>query len=103
MDDFGTGYSSLERILQLPFDIIKFDRTMVIASRTDSKSSTIVKSMAQLFADLNYSILFEGIEDKEDEKRCCSMSASYLQGYLYSKPVRIEDFVELKLDGLGSK
>lgn len=91
LDDFGTGYSSLERILQLPFDIIKFDRTMVIASRTDSKSSTIVKSMAQLFADLNYSILFEGIEDKEDEKRCCSMSASYLQGYLYSKPVPIDE------------
>ncbi|MBQ9009515.1 MAG: EAL domain-containing protein [Clostridia bacterium] len=90
LDDFGTGYSSLERILQLPFDIIKFDRTMVMASRTGAQA-IIVKRMAQLFADLNYSVLFEGIEDEEDEQRCCSMSASYLQGYRYSKPVPIDE------------
>ena len=91
LDDFGTGYSSLERIMQLPFDIIKFDRTMTLASKTDSRPATIVKRMSQLFAELNYSVLFEGVETEEDERRCCSMSASYLQGYRYSKPVPIDE------------
>ncbi len=93
LDDFGTGYSSMERIMQLPFDIIKFDRSLVIASRSNAKSAAMVRSMAQLFRELNYSVLYEGVEDEADEDRCGDMSASYLQGYKYSRPVPI---LELK-------
>ena len=91
LDDFGTGYSSMERIMQLPFDIIKFDRSLVVASASDAKSATIVRSMAQLFSDLHYSVLYEGIETSSDEERCGAMSASYLQGYKYSRPVPLAD------------
>ena len=91
LDDFGTGYSSLERIMQLPFDIIKFDRSLVIASGSDVKSRQIVKNMARLFADMNFSVLYEGVEDDADEERCVEMSASYLQGYKYSRPVPISE------------
>ena len=91
LDDFGTGYSNMERIMQLPFDIIKFDRSMVLVSASDSKSATIVNRLAQLFAELHYSVLYEGIETDSDEDRCCHMSASYLQGFKYSKPVPIHE------------
>ena len=91
LDDFGTGYSSMERIMQLPFDIIKFDRSLVIASATDPKAAAMVRSMAQLFRDLDYSVLYEGIETTTDEERCSGMSASYLQGYKYSRPVPLEE------------
>ncbi len=91
LDDFGTGFSNMERILKLPFDIIKFDRSMVMAGRTDKRSEEIVRRLAGMFSDLEYSVLYEGIEDEEDEKRCIEMSASYLQGYKYSKPIPIGD------------
>ena len=91
LDDFGTGYSSMERIMQLPFDIIKFDRSLVSASASYDKAEAMVKNMAQLFKDLNYSILYEGIENEADEERCCGMSASYLQGNKYSRPVPISE------------
>ena len=39
---------------------------------------------------MNYSVLYEGVEDDTDEERCKEMSASYLQGYKYSRPVPIE-------------
>ena len=89
LDDFGTGYSNMERIMELPFDIIKFDRTMVAASAGDERSEKIVESLAHMFADMEYSVLYEGVEDEMDEKRCRGMSASYLQGYKYSRPVPI--------------
>ncbi|MCR5788385.1 MAG: EAL domain-containing protein [Lachnospiraceae bacterium] len=89
LDDFGTGYSNMERIMKLPFDIIKFDRSLVIASQSDKRSEEIVARLAGLFAELHYSVLYEGIEDEDDEKRCINMSASYLQGYKYSKPIPI--------------
>ncbi|MBR1509003.1 MAG: EAL domain-containing protein [Eubacterium sp.] len=91
LDDFGTGYSNMERIMNLPFDIIKFDRSLVIASQSDKRSEEIVGKLAGMFAELHYSVLYEGVEDEEDEKRCINMHASYLQGYKYSKPIPIED------------
>ena len=91
LDDFGTGYSNMERIMELPFDIIKFDRSLVIASGTGERSEKIVENLAHLFKDMEYSVLYEGVEDDTDEERCKEMSASYLQGYKYSRPVPIEE------------
>ena len=94
LDDFGTGYSNMERIMELPFDIIKFDRSMVVASGMDERSETIVRSLARMFRDMKYSVLYEGVEDEKDEERCRAMSAAYLQGYRYSRPVPIEQLRE---------
>lgn len=90
LDDFGTGYSNMERIMELPFDIIKFDRSMVIASGVSERSRRIVLSLANMLSELDYSVLYEGVEKDADEEMCIGMSASYLQGYKYSKPVPIE-------------
>ena len=90
LDDFGTGYSNMERIMELPFDIIKFDRSMVMACSINERSHRIVVNLANMLAEMNYAVLFEGVEKDTDEAMCVSMSASYLQGYKYSKPVPIE-------------
>ena len=94
LDDFGTGYSNFERIMELPFDIIKFDRSLVLASDKEKKSEIMVSSLAHLFKEMNYSVLYEGVENESDEERCKKMYASYLQGYKYSKPIPIEKLTE---------
>ena len=91
LDDFGTGYSNMERILELPFDIIKFDRSMVIAGSHSKRSEQVLGSLAELFSKLNYSVLYEGVENEKDEQMCCDLNASYLQGYKYSKPIPISE------------
>ena len=91
LDDFGTGYSNMERIMELPFDIIKFDRSLVLASGSDNRSEKMVGSLANMFKDLDYSVLYEGVENENDEEMCINMAASYLQGYKYSKPIPIID------------
>ena len=94
LDDFGTGYSNMERIMALPFDIIKFDRSMVTASGGSERSRQIVGALANMFYELNYSVLYEGVEKDSDEAMCRNMRATYLQGYKYSKPVPIEKLRE---------
>ena len=94
LDDFGTGYSNMERILELPFDIIKFDRSMVIAGSQSKRSEQVLGSLADLFSRLNYSVLYEGVEDEKDEEMCRGLSASYLQGYKYSRPIPIGELRE---------
>lgn len=91
LDDFGTGYSNFERIMEIPFDIIKFDRIMLIGSSKSRSSGFMVSTFAQMFNRLNYSVLFEGVEDDSDEKKCISMNARYLQGYKYSRPIPINN------------
>ena len=91
LDDFGTGYSNFERIMEIPFDIIKFDRSMLIESVKNDSSKYMVTTFASMFNDLNYSVLFEGVEDDRDEEQCRRMFAKYLQGYKYSKPIPIGD------------
>ena len=91
LDDFGTGYSNFERIMEIPFDIIKFDRSLLIESVKNDSSKYMVSTFASMFNDLNYSVLFEGVEDERDEEACRNMFAKYLQGYKYSKPIPIGD------------
>ena len=91
LDDFGTGYSNFERIMELPFDIIKFDRSLVIACGTDVKSEKMVTHLASMFSAMDYSVLYEGVETESDEEKCIRMNARYLQGYKYSKPIPIEE------------
>ena len=83
----------MERIMELPFDIIKFDRSLVLASTNNPKSKKMVSHMAHMFNDMNYSVLYEGVESEEDEINLTKMSAQYLQGYKYSKPIPIEKLV----------
>ena len=90
LDDFGTGYSNFDRIMELPVDIIKFDRSLVIESSKDKDSEYMVYTFADMFNKLNYHVLYEGIETPSDERRCIRMFAQYLQGYKYSKPIPIE-------------
>jgi len=99
LDDFGTGYSNFERLIGLPIDIIKFDRSLTILSSKNEESEFMVGSFSEIFKKAEYQILFEGVEDETDEQRCINMNAQYLQGYKYSKPIPIEqlkDFLEKK-------
>ncbi len=90
LDDFGTGYSNVERIMELPFDIIKFDRSLVIESSKSEHSAYMVNTFADMFRHLDYRVLYEGVEDDNDEERCIRMYAQYLQGFKYSRPIAIE-------------
>lgn len=86
LDDFGTGYSNMERIMELPFDIIKFDRSMVIACSSGERFKTMVGNTANMFAKMDYDVLYEGVETDTDETMCKDMAAVYLQGFKYSRP-----------------
>lgn len=91
LDDFGTGYSNFVRIIGLPIDIIKFDRSLTSLASKNKASRFLVGSFSEIFIQSNYQVLFEGVEDDKEEQQCIEMKALYLQGYKYSKPVPMDD------------
>jgi diguanylate cyclase (GGDEF)-like protein len=87
VDDFGTGYSSLSYLHRLPLDILKIDRSLVVAMRQGSKHMSIVRAIIALATTLGLETTAEGVEDAEQADLLREMGCTHGQGYLWSRPV----------------
>lgn len=87
LDDFGTGYSNLTSVLQIPLDIVKLDKSLIWASMEDESSATLVRHVSSAFSELGMKVLAEGVETQEQNEFACDCGCSYIQGYLYAKPM----------------
>lgn len=93
VDDFGTGFSSLSLLRELPINQIKIDRSFIKDMLTQPADYAIVESTLFLASRLNCKVVAEGIENKALRDTLTSMKCDYLQGYYYSKPININDFI----------
>ena len=94
MDDFGSGYSSLNVLKDLPVDMIKLDMRFLSAD-LKGRGGIIIGSMVQMAKWLNSSTIAEGVETIEQADFMKSIGCSYVQGYLYSRPIPEDAFMEL--------
>ena len=95
LDDFGTGYASLTYLVELPIDRIKIDRSFVDGVEDDLKKQAVVKGILAISNGLNIPCLGEGIETKEQLAWLEHAGCNGAQGYLLSKPVKVETLVEV--------
>ncbi|MBQ9605206.1 MAG: EAL domain-containing protein [Firmicutes bacterium] len=93
MDDFGSGYSSLNVLKDLPVDIIKLDMRF-FSGEIGGRGGTIINAVVQMTKWLNTPVVAEGVETLEQADYMKSIGCNYIQGYLYSKPVTEEEFIE---------
>ncbi len=91
LDDFGFGYSSLSMLKDFSIDTIKLDRGFFV--NESQKSRIVVENMIRLAHDMDIEIVAEGIEEKEQVELLRKLGCDLIQGYYYSKPLSISDFV----------
>ena len=93
IDDFGTGYSSLGYIKKFSHILskIKIDRLFVHEIINHSSDRALVQSIVTLADSLNIEILAEGVESRRQEEVLLQLGCDYAQGYLYGKPMSIDD------------
>ena len=92
LDDYGSGYSNLTRVKHYPFINIKLDMEVVWDYFRDRDS--LLPTIIQGFKKMGFSITAEGIETKEMADVLTGIGADYLQGYLFSRPLPMEEFLE---------
>ena len=95
LDDFGTGYSSLSYLKRFPVDTLKIDQSFVRDIATDQDSAAIVKAIISLGHNLNLTVLAEGIETEDQYQFLLQNGCNEGQGYLMSKPLANQDFLQL--------
>lgn len=93
LDDFGTKYSSLNYLIDLPFDILKIDKSYIDIIKTNKNSLSIVKNIINLCKDLDLEVVCEGVEDENQDLILSNVGSNFAQGYYYSKPKRIEELI----------
>jgi len=92
IDDFGTGYSSLQYLSEFQIDHLKIDRSFISALEKSEKDAAIVKLIVMMAKGLNFKVIAEGVETENQKSFLQEVDCDELHGYLFSRPLSIEDF-----------
>lgn len=92
VDDFGAGYSSLNLIGVLPVDTIKLDKGFVKGSLKTKRGNDVIKGLIKILNDIELDIICEGVETKEEEEIISNYGCKEIQGYLYDRPIPVDEF-----------
>ena len=92
LDDFGTGYSSLQYLKQLPVDQLKIDKSFIQDIATNGSDIAIVRTIVAMARSLSMDVIAEGVETDEQQKLLLKNGCLNYQGYLFGRPVPIEQF-----------
>lgn len=93
MDDFGMGHSSMLYLQNQPFQMVKLDGKLVRSLMENDRSSSIIASIAELSATLDFELLAEFVETAEQRERLAALGCRLYQGYLYSPALPLDEFM----------
>lgn len=97
MDDFGSGYSSLNMLKNVPVDVVKLDKGFLDEILSTEKGKKIVQHSVAMVKDLDLKVIAEGVETQEQLEFLKQSSCDLVQGYFFSKPLPVEEFLEYRL------
>ena len=102
IDDFGIGYSSMNLIRDLPWNVMKIDKSLLPTASTDEKdlSTVLYKHITAMACDMGLECLTEGVETVEQVQILRDNSCEYAQGFYYDRPLPLDEF-EKRLEAGG--
>ena len=100
MDDFGSGYSSLNTLKDFDFDVVKLDMEFIRGAQTQ-KTWDIVTGAIAICKKIGLKSLAEGVETEEQAQHLRDAGCDMLQGYLYSRPLPLDDVIKIAQSGEG--
>ncbi|WP_395603997.1 putative bifunctional diguanylate cyclase/phosphodiesterase [Pseudomonas sp. B21128] len=91
IDDFGTGYSSLAYLKRLPLNTLKIDRSFILDIPKATADMEIVQAIIVMAHTLHLQVVTEGVESLEQYEFLERSGCDFIQGYLLSRPVPLDE------------
>ncbi len=101
LDDFGTGYSSMNYLGKMPIDNLKIDKAFLDNVLSNNNDKAILESIITLAQKLGFYVTAEGVEKPEQVRLLEECGCDVLQGYLFSKPLPVDQFNDFLKINLG--
>jgi len=101
IDDFGKGYSSLNYLRLFPLDTLKIDKSFIKDIVTNTFDRAIVRAVISMAGELDFNIVVEGVENRDQFSVLYEEGCSCFQGYLFSKPLKHMDFPRFYQENLN--
>ncbi|MCD7909033.1 MAG: EAL domain-containing protein, partial [Clostridium sp.] len=92
IDDFGTEYANLSLLSTIEFDVLKLDKSLVDDVAISGKARIVVENIVNICREMGIQVVAEGIETEEQLEALRSCGVELVQGYLFSKPIPIEEY-----------
>ena len=92
MDDFSMGHTSIAFLQNSTFDYVKLDGSLV-KNIDNERSRNIIESIVNLGKTLNFEVVAEYVETHEQKFKLEALGCNIYQGYLYYKPMKVEDLI----------
>jgi len=92
IDDFGTGQSSLRYLGRLPVDVVKIDKSFVLAMLIDAGAAAVVGAVIDMTRPFGIVVVAEGVESAAIWQRLEERGCDLAQGYYISRPLSAADF-----------
>lgn len=98
IDDFGKGFSSIGYLKHISVDTLKIDKSYVFNVLTDEKLAKLTNAIIIMGQLLHLDIVVEGVETKEHLAFINRFSNILAQGYYFSRPLPLEEFIESSIN-----
>lgn len=97
VDDFGMGYSSLSLIRDVPFKVLKIDKSFLGDKNmeTDERQRSMMKHVISMANDLGMECIAEGVESMEHVQLLKESKCYMAQGFLFNRPIPQEQFEDI--------
>lgn len=95
LDDFGVGFSSLTHLKKFDLDILKIDKSFIDSIPHKTEDAIIISSLIQMAHGLGLKVVAEGVESEKQLTFLQKKDCDFIQGFLFSRPVRVEEFIGL--------
>jgi EAL domain-containing protein (putative c-di-GMP-specific phosphodiesterase class I) len=101
LDDYGTGYSNISYMYDMPFSIIKLDKTILWSAlhpqngMGDKNAMIFLENTIKMMKDMKYKLIAEGIETQEQRNLLKRLNCDFFQGFYFSKPVPGDIYLDM--------